>query len=133
MTSERRPYTAAEELSLTTQVAGNCPLCGVPLFHKKKGRSYKAYELAHIYPLNPTAEEALVLAGVERLSTDVNHPDNIIPLCTACHTRFDKPRSVEEYNELSAKKRFLIARAAQPALYPVFPIEDEIARVFERL
>ena len=72
MDSERRAYTQAEEVALTTQVDGHCPLCGDPLFYRKKGRSFKGYELAHIYPLNPSVEEAALLATVERLSTDVN-------------------------------------------------------------
>jgi len=133
MDSERRSYSSAEELALTTQVDGHCPLCGAALFYRKNGRSFKGYELAHVYPLNPSAEEAALLAGVELLSTDVNHPDNIIPLCTGCHTRFDKPRTVDEYNELADKKRRFIVRAAQRALYPAYPIEEEIRRVVEML
>jgi transcription initiation factor IIE alpha subunit len=57
MNSKRRTYTTAEELSLTTQVEGKCPLCGASLFYTKKSRSYKEYELAHIYPLNPKPDE----------------------------------------------------------------------------
>jgi hypothetical protein len=129
----RRPYSAAEELALTTQVDGHCPFCGCALFYKKKNRTFKGYQLAHIYPLNPSPAESAVLATVERLSADVNDPDNIIPLCTNCHTRFDKPRTVEEYNELAAKKREGITRIAQLALFPTFPIEEDIRRVIEGL
>lgn len=117
MANDRRAYSQAEELALTTQVSGRCPLCGAPLFYVKKSRSYKAYELAHIYPLNPTAEEVEELEGVRRLHADVNHPDNQIPLCRPCHGRFDKPRTVEEYQQLAAVKQQLIARSVQQALY----------------
>ena len=28
-----------------------------PLFYKKNGKSYKSYDIAHIYPLKPTQAE----------------------------------------------------------------------------
>ena len=67
-------------------------MCGTTLFYKKKGRTYRCYELAHIYPLNPQPAEVEELKDVELLSVDRNDLDNQIPLCTGCHTRFDKPR-----------------------------------------
>jgi hypothetical protein len=67
---ERRSYTPAEAIALTTQVEGYCPLCGTALFYKKKGRTYRYYELAHIYPLNPKPAEAEELKDVELLSAE---------------------------------------------------------------
>lgn len=99
MNNKRKKYSPAEELCLTTQVDGKCPLCGSALFYVKKSNSYKAYELAHIYPLSPTPEEIEELKNEPLLHSDVNHPDNIIPLCLACHGRFDKPRTAKEYRE----------------------------------
>jgi HNH endonuclease len=113
---ERRSYTPAEEIALTTQVEGCCPLCGTALFYKKKGRIYRYYELAHIYPLNPKSTEAEELKDVELLSADRNGLDNQIPLCTGCHTRFDKPRTRAEYEELFRVKLGLIEHARQRAL-----------------
>jgi HNH endonuclease len=133
MAFERRSYTPAEEIALTTQVEGYCPLCGAPLFYKKKGRTYRGYELAHIYPLNPKPEEAEELKGVELLSTDRNDPDNLLPLCTGCHTRFDKPRTRTEYEELLRVKRALIERALQRALMREYPIEDGIHQIVAAL
>jgi uncharacterized protein YbaR (Trm112 family) len=133
MALERRSYTTAEEIALTTQVEGCCPLCGTPLFYKKKGRTHRGYELAHIYPLNPKPEEAEELKDVELLSADRNDPDNLIPLCTGCHTRFDKPRTREEYDELLQVKRGLIERARQRALMREYPIEDGIHQIVAAL
>ena len=129
MALERRTYTPAEEIALTTQVEGYCPLCGTALFYKKRGRNYRCYELAHIYPLNPTPAEAEELKDVELLSTDRNDPDNQIPLCTGCHTRFDKPRTRAEYEELFRVKRGLINRALQRALMREYPIEAGIHQI----
>jgi hypothetical protein len=129
MPLQRRSYTPAEELSLTTQVDGCCPLCGTPLFYKKRARTYRDYELAHIYPLNPKPVEADELKDVEQLCTDRNDLDNLIPLCHGCHTRFDKPRTREEYGELLRVKRSLIEHARQRALIREYPIEEAIHKI----
>jgi hypothetical protein len=104
-------------------------LCGKALFYEKKGRTHRYYELAHIYPLNPTPAEAEELKDVELLSADRNDPDNQIPLCAGCHTRFDKPRTRAEYEELFQVKRSLIERARQRALMREYPIEDDIHQI----
>jgi hypothetical protein len=133
MTNARRAFSTAEEISLTTEVGGYCPLCGAALFYRKKGRSHKSYELAHIYPLNPRPEELEELKNVELLHSDVNHLDNIIPLCASCHTQFDKPRTIDEYKRLVEIKQKLISKAKQRALIEAYPIEDEIGRIIARL
>lgn len=133
MKNERRKYSAAEELSLTTQVDGRCPLCGSDLFYIKTSRSQKAFQLAHIYPLNPTLAEIEELKDEDRLNPDVNHPDNLIPLCLACHGKFDKPRTAEEYRELSAKKISFIRRSKQQEIQIAYQIENDIRKVIEGL
>ena len=126
MANARRSYGPADEIALTTQVGGYCPLCGRKLFYTKRSRSQKAYELAHVYPLNPRLEELEELKGVSLLHSDLNHPDNLIPLCTDCHTRFDKPRTRQEYEVLAEIKRKLIA-AVQWDTAPVFePLKNAL-------
>ena len=129
MALERRSYTPAEEVAILTQVEGCCPLCGTALFYKKNGRTYRFFELAHIYPLNPTPAEAEELKDVELLSVDRNDLDNQIPLSTGCHTRFDKPRTRAEYEELFRVKRGLIERERQRALMREYPLEDGIHQI----
>jgi hypothetical protein len=137
MALERRSYTQAEEIALTTQVESCCPLCGKSLFYKKlyknKTRTYRFYELAHIFPLNPTPIEAEELKDVALLSADRNDLDNQIPLCTGCHTRLDKPRTRAEYDKLCGIKRGLIERARQRALMREYPIEDAIHQIVAAL
>jgi hypothetical protein len=133
MVNIRRKYSPAEELALTTEVLGRCPICGHSLFYTKNSRTFKAYDLAHIYPLNPTAAESEELKEVAVLHADVNHPDNIIPLCNGCHTRFDKPRTRAEYEELAAIKRQLLQQSTYQALFGEYPIEEDIRRVVRRL
>lgn len=133
MPNVRRTYTAAEELALTTQVDGRCPLCGEALFYTKGKQSYRAFEIAHIYPLNPTPEEIEELKDVTRLHPDENHPNNLIPLCRLCHVKFDKPRTAEEYVQLAAKKEQFLRRAAQQELQVKYPLENDIRRVIDGL
>lgn len=133
MTNPRREYSEAETVALLSQVGGRCPLCDKPLFYKKGKRQFKAYELAHIYPLNPRAEELVVLANVPRLSTDVNDPNNLIPLCESSHGEFDKPRTEEEYLRLYEIKREALREERQRSLASRYPLEKQIADVVAHL
>ncbi|MDT0139091.1 ABC-three component system protein [Acidovorax sp. PRC11] len=129
MTNARREYSEAETVALLSQVGGRCPLCDKPLFYKKGKRQFKAYELAHIYPLNPRPEELVVLANVPRLSTDVNDPDNLIPLCESSHAEFDKPRTEAEYLRLHNIKREALREERQRSLASQYPLENQISDV----
>jgi tRNA pseudouridine-54 N-methylase len=131
--SKRKKYSEAQQTALVTQVNRVCPLCARALFYQKKNRSYKDYELAHIYPLNPTSEEKELLKNEERLSEDVNDEKNIIPLCKICHGQFDTPRTVDEYRDLLAVKKRLIARTNQEQMWNEYKIEEEISEVIKAL
>ena len=133
MSNPRKKYSDAQNVALLSQVSRVCPLCAEPLFYKKGGKSFKNYELAHIYPLNPTQEEELLLKHEERLSDDVNDEDNIIPLCEICHGKFDKPRTVEEYQNLLGLKKGLIERSGQEAIWKRYTIEDEIGQIIDAI
>ena len=133
MSNKRIKYTTAQQTALVTQVERVCPLCSDPLFYKKNSRTYKNYEIAHIYPLNPKPEEKVLLMNEERLSEDVNHEDNVIPLCIDCHGKFDKPRTLEEYRGLVAVKKELIAKSNQEEIWGRYAIEEEIGIVIDAL
>jgi len=133
MSNDRINYTPAQNISLVTQVNRICPLCAEELFYKKKGKSYKQYEIAHIYPLNPTDEETLLLTNETRLSDDVNDEDNVIPLCKGCHIKFDRPRTVEQYRELFQIKKRLIDRSQQESMWKRHSIEAQISDVIKAI
>lgn len=133
MSNPRKKYSEAQNVSLLSQVNRVCPICTEPLFYKKGGKSYKNYEIAHIYPLNPTPEEIALLEDEERLSPDINDEDNVIPLCEICHGKFDKPRDVGEYRQLLKLKKELIERSGQEAIWKRYAIEDEISKVIESI
>lgn len=133
MANSRRSYSAAEELALATQVGGYCPLCGANLFYRKGRSQFKGYDLAHVFPLNPTDDELSELSGVALLNDDVNHPDNLICLCKSCHTQFDKPRTRQEYESLYSIKKKLIQQAAEFAISKLYPLEAELSEIVSRL
>jgi hypothetical protein len=130
---KRKSYSDAQNVALTSQVGGVCPLCTEPLFYKKTGKSYKNYDIAHIYPLNPSPEEIELLKNEERLSDDVNDENNVIPLCSTCHAKFDKPRTVEEYRSLAKVKKHYIDRSGQAELWKIYHLEEELSKVIEAL
>lgn len=133
MTNDRRAYSDAETVALLSQVSNRCPLCDGSLFYRKGRRQYKSYELAHIYPLNPRPDEVAELANSPRLTSDVNDPDNIVPLCLNCHGQFDKPRTAGEYLKLYQIKREALQDERQRALASQYPLEEQIAAVVAHL
>lgn len=133
MTEARRVLSQAEDVRLVCQVNSNCPECGEPLFYKKGKRSHKGYEVAHIYPLNATPAEAALLVGEERLATDLNDLDNLIPLCAGCHGKFDKPRTVEDYRRLVQAKRDALAVETRNRLQFEYGLREEIRKVVQAL
>jgi len=133
MGNKRKSYSEAQNALFLSQVNRVCPLCTEPLFYSKKGRTYKNYEIAHIYPLNPTSDEIILLKNEKRLNADVNHEDNVIPLCKICHGKFDKPRAIEEYQRLFSIKKALIDQNAQEMIWKTYAIEDEISKVIEAI
>ena len=130
----RIKYSEAQQGVLVAQTNSVCPLCIEPLFYQKQGKSHKAYEIAHIYPLNPNDSEKELLQDEERLGDgDVNDEDNVIPLCKQCHGKFDKPRTVEEYRYLLNIKKRLIENSDQHNLWKKYPLEESISEIIRVL
>jgi hypothetical protein len=83
--------------------------------------------------LNPRPDEVIELANSPRLSSDVNDPDNIVPLCLNCHGKFDKPRTAGEYLNLYQIKFEALQDERQRALASQYPLEEQIAAVVAHL
>jgi hypothetical protein len=133
MGQKRKTFSSAENELLFGQVGGICPICATPLTYTKGGKPKKQYQIAHIYPLNPSPEEVALLKNEERLSDDVNSLDNLIPLCPNCHTKVDKPRTIEEYRTLLAVKKRFIQEQGIKSLYGSYKIEEEISDIIKAL
>lgn len=130
---KRKKYTENQYSLFHNEVDGLCPLCGKSLIYKKSDRLNKRVNLAHIYPHSPTDREKELLKNVERLSDDPEDPKNIIWLCPNCHEHFDKPRTLEGYNNLlNIKKRILQEKDIKDSFHD-YKIEDDIKKILNIL
>lgn len=130
---DRRNLTPHENAILLAEVENMCPFCAKSLMYEKKGKNYKLWEGAHIYPLNPDVEEIELLKDEERLHEDVNNIRNFIALCGDCHKKFDNPRTVEEYRLLLSIKKNILSKSETRAKYIDYQIESEIKEVITML
>jgi hypothetical protein len=133
MAKKRETNTANDHIILTDQVNGICPLCTKSLTYVKNNKTYKNYDIAHIYPLNATMYEIEILKNEERLSNDLNSLENLIPLCKDCHPKFDKPRTVEEYRILLSIKKRIQKEQTQRKQWYDYRIETELNNILEFL
>lgn len=133
MGDNRRIFSDNEKMVLYNEVDGRCPICGKSLTHMKKGQIIKTFDVAHIYPANPSPVEIELLKNEERLSEDVNSLDNVITVCRICHRKFDTPRTVEEYRSWVRLKKKLLQDAKLKDTYALFNVEEEIAELLRNL
>ncbi|MBL4680152.1 MAG: HNH endonuclease [Pseudomonadales bacterium] len=129
---KRLSFSLALQVKLAGQAQEACPLCNTSLFLSKHGSPQKVFEIAHIYPLNPTVHQKNVLASILP-PTDLNHEHNLLPLCPTCHTNYDKNMLIEEYEELVKIKQKMIDRENQQAIAAYFPIEEDIQKIINML
>ncbi len=133
MDTKREAFTENDKLILFSEVEGMCPLCPNSLMYEKNSQNRKNFEIAHIYPLNSQKEELELLKDEERLSLDPNDLKNLICLCVSCHTKFDKPRTLEEYKELVAIKKTLLRQTKDKSLWGDTKIENDIKEIIKIL
>lgn len=126
MSNHRTKPTPNQTLVLFAEVEGVCPNCPKELIYEKKGQKQKNFEIAHIYPLNPKPSELVTLKNVKKLSNEPNDLKNLICLCNECHTKFDNPRTLEEYEILYSKKEALIKQNKEKSLWENGSVENEI-------
>lgn len=129
----RKSISNNTKILLYSEVNGYCPMCNIRLMYSKGKRLEKHFEVAHIYPLNPTAEEKRILNDVEKLSENVDSIENLIAVCPNCHSRFDKPRTLQEYNVWVDIKKSLVAKKAYEDLTKQMLIEKDIIEIINKL
>ena len=73
MANARITYHPEEHSMLYAETGGICPLCACAIIFTKPGSKNpkKGYEVAHIYPLNPTNAQKLALAS-HTMPADIN-------------------------------------------------------------
>ena len=125
MATIRKDYSDNEHSILYGETSGCCPLCTKSILFRKTGsnRINKGYEVAHIYPLNPTPAQALALAGYSA-PPDINSLENVIALCPSCHRKYDKDFQVAEMVKLRAIKDRFLAEAKARAMVAEHTIQE---------
>lgn len=94
---DRKDPTPAQELIYLGEVQDKCPKCGKPLVRQGTRKVNKDFEIAHIFPCNPTADDMAVLEGVELYGQNSETMDNKIALCHDCHEDYDNNKTKEKY------------------------------------
>ncbi|MCB4782746.1 MAG: HNH endonuclease [Sulfurovum sp.] len=131
--SKRKHWSENDKIFLFNEVNGLCPLCEKSLMYTKNAKLEKNINIAHIYPHSPKPDELITLKGVEKLTDDSEHLHNVICLCPECHLKFDKPRTLEEYNNLLKIKKELLKKREIEEEFHDYKIEEDIKQVLEIL
>lgn len=129
---KRKNPTQNQEQLYFAEVGGLCPLCGKALIQIGKTKYIKQYEIAHIYPCNPTTKDTSALIGIIP-PQDTEAFDNKIALCLACHHTYDDDKTLDRYLELKSKKDRLLAETSIKNIIGNYQLEDDISDILSKL
>ena len=128
----RKNPTSNQEQLYFAEVGGVCPLCGKNLMYIGKTKYVKQYQIAHIYPCNPTQKDLIVLSGITA-PADTEAFSNKIALCHTCHHTYDDDKTIERYNDLRRIKDRLLSAGAINNIIGDYPLEDDISDILSKL
>lgn len=129
----RKNPTPAELRLFLLEVDNHCPLCGKELVSRKQKKlEEKRFQIAHIYPNSPTAEQEKELRDLERLGSDSESFENRIALCKDCHGTQDYHTKTDEYLDLVKIKKDLLRKISLHDLGQPLRLEDEISEVVKK-
>ncbi|MGD7035156.1 ABC-three component system protein [Methylotuvimicrobium buryatense] len=131
---KRDGYSDNEHSILYGETGGCCPLCTLPILFKKQGstKPNKGYEVAHIYPLNPTPSQATALIGYPT-PIDINALENVIALCPTCHTKYDKDFKLDELIKLRKIKDGYLSEARAKQTASQHTIQEEVYEILDAI
>lgn len=134
MATKRDGYHENEHSILYAETGGCCPLCKLPILFQKNGskKPTKGYEVAHIYPLNPTLFQTLVLVNYPAPSA-INALDNVIALCPTCHTKYDKDFKLEELIRLREIKNGYLSDALAKRTASQHNIQEGVYEILDAI
>ena len=132
MTTKRKEYTDNEHSVLYAETNGCCPLCSRPILFRKKARLNKGYDVAHIYPLNPTPAQSLALNGYAP-PEDNNSLESVIALCPTCHRKYDQDFDVAEMFALRAIKDRFLAETAARTTASQYVLQEQVFSILDSI
>lgn len=134
MAGKRDNYTDNQHSILYGETGGACPHCTQAILFIKSGstKPIKGYEVAHIYPLNPTPIQIQVLAGYPAPS-DINALENVIALCPSCHTKYDKDFKLIELIKLQGIKVGFLHDAQAKLTVSKYELQEEVYEILDAI
>lgn len=130
----RKNSSPAELRLFLLEVDNHCPLCGKELeSRKQKKLEEKRFQIAHIYPNSPTAEQKDELSDLERLGSNSESFENKIALCRDCHGTQDYQTKADEYLDLVKIKKDLLRKTSMHDFLQPLGLEDEIFEVVTKI
>lgn len=117
---------------LLDEVGGLCPFCSASLLPTKNGKALNAYEITHIWPVNPTLIQMAELTGLTA-PLNINGDENLLATCVPCHKKFDKYFTKDLYHEWVSVKKRLLQKRNNKQLFFGFGIEEEVNQVIQSL
>lgn len=130
----RKDPTEFEIRLFLNEVDYHCPLCGKEFQYRNQKKPNKQFEIAHIYPNRPTADQYQVLYPLnKRLGDNSESFENKIALCKDCHDTQDYHTTKEEYMKLYDLKSRLLTKTAMNDITESLGVEDQISVVITGL
>ena len=136
MVTSRKKYTDNEHSILYKETRGSCPLCLKSILFRKPAskRIIKGYEVAHIYPLNPTPAQGLLFTLADFPEPpDKNALENVIALCPSCHRKYDKDFQIPELKRLKEIKNGFLAEAKARETVAEHTIQVQVYEILDRI
>lgn len=130
---DRKNPTPAQEIFYLGEVHDVCPLCGKKLIEEGERKVNKYFEIAHIFPCNPTKDDMYYLDGVELYGENSESMHNKIALCKNCHKDYDNNKTKEKYNNLLNIKKKLEQEFNVKQELAELGLEDEIKAALIKL
>lgn len=130
---KRAEPTAGQKLIYLGEVHELCPLCGTALIGNGVRNVNNLFEIAHIFPCNPTSDDMKQLNGVELYGDNSESMHNKIALCKKCHYDYDHNKTKESYNNLLNIKKNLEGEYSVTNELAECNLEKELKDVLLRL
>lgn len=129
---QRKDISISEDRLHILEVEGICPICGKAIM-ERTGKKTKLYDIAHIYPNNPTQNEKNVLANANVLGKNSEDFQNKIAICKLCHKKYDYHKNITEYDNLLEKKKNLYNAYLSKNVLSDQGLEDEIKTLLDKI
>ena len=129
---KRKSITENNDILHLEEVGMICPLCKRSILSNGCVRTNKNFQIAHIYPCNPTILDLEILSSVAPPENSEGF-NNKIALCKDCHWDYDQNKTYEKYNDLLSVKKQLYASFMGNRNLLAISLEDDIIDLIHKI